>query len=237
MKGLLKKITEIKPILIGLGEMDHGVHTEILKQLLNNLDSVNGIFLEYPVGYQNSINEYIKSGILDQNLTQLLAGAESEGKNLKQTLTVILDFAKKKRVPVICIDSSKEKNEMYFSKSKYGSYFLRSGSRDEDMYLNIVENLEKRSGTWIIIAHAAHLDFSFDMHKDDPSLGKRLKEKLANKFFGICLLKDFHIKETQCVLKDVTPNEATTRILENKDYSFLFEDGRVKGFESLVIHQ
>ena len=236
MKDLLKKITEIKPILIGLGEMDHGVHTEILKQLLNNLDSVNGIFLEYPVGYQNSINEYIKSGILDQNLTQLLAGAESEGKNLKQTLTVILDFARKKRVPVICIDSSKEKNEMYFSKSKYGSYFLRSGSRDEDMYLNIVENLEKRSGTWIIIAHAAHLDFSFDMHKDDPSLGKRLNTQMERKFFNICLLKNSQTKEARCIFTDKQLDLSGKKLLENDDYSFLIEDGKIKGFQALIIY-
>ena len=186
MKDLLKKITEIKPILIGLGEMDHGVHTEILKQLLNNLDSVNGIFLEYPVGYQNSINEYIKSGILDQNLTQLLAGAESEGKNLKQTLTVILDFAKKKRVPVICIDSSKVQTNEYDKKSDIGYWFLRGGSRDEDMFENIIKTY-REGEEWVVLCGATHLMTEIHLRTGKKTLGAKLKEKFGEHFSYIIL--------------------------------------------------
>ncbi len=236
MEDFLGKIVEIKPILIGLGEMDHGVHTETLKELLSNFESVDGIFLEYPVNYQGSINHYLGSKVLDEPLKQLLAGGAREGKELEPTLVSILDFASERSVPVICIDSSKNKTEIYNHEPEQGSYFLRSGSRDEDMSLNVLEHIEQKLGTWIIIAHAAHLDFSFDMHKDDPSLGKRLKAKLSDKFFNICLLKDAQINHTKYLLREKLLNEIDSKILRKQGYSFLAQDGRIKGFQGLVIH-
>lgn len=236
MENFLDTVLLNKQIeLIGLGEMNHGFHAAAFKSILESTSQIKGLFLEDPIDYQSSVDNYLETGKFDQHFEDLLSGGLKEGKDFRETKSVILDYARNRKIPAICIDSSKVKDDVYSKKSKYSSTFLKGGSRDEDMFTNVIEMMGKRPGIWCIVAHAAHLDTSFDMRQGDPSFGKRLREKLGEKYFNVCLLNIPKFKGMKYFIGRNLDTELMS-LLEENNLGFLIEDNKLKGFDALVIH-
>jgi len=175
--------------IIGLGETHHGQHDQVLKQLLSNVQDLNGIFWEQPIDYQSSIDHFLETGELDEKLSGEINGARKEGKEITEGYNLIRDFALKNNWPVVCIDSSKAKIGDYKNESKFGRYFLRGNSRDEDMAEEVLRVFEEKEGNWVIIGGFQHLKYGKHFRTGETTLGSRLKEKLGEKFTNVCLLK------------------------------------------------
>lgn len=237
MRDFIKKILDSGADLIGFGEIEHGIHTKIFKDLSSSMDLFGGIFLEQPADYQTSVDFYFKFGKLDHRLKNLVAGAlKLENKDVKDTLTTILNLAKISSLPTICIDSSKIQTNEYSKKSKFSNSFLRGNSRDEDMFFNVINQMEIITKKWLFIAHAAHLDTMLNINLNDASTGKRLREKMGNRFFNVCLLKIPQIAETKYFMINETIDSELKDLLEKNKYSFFIQNNQIKSFNAFIIH-
>lgn len=211
--------------LCGFGEFGHGLHEYVFTNfsLLDGL--FGGIFLEIPADFQDSIDHYLKTKIIDDKFEKLLFGASAENKNFRNTYTSILDYAINNNIPVVCIDSSKTKTAEYTKSNSQNSSYLRGNSRDEDMFKNIMDILDKTSKPWCLICHAAHLDYMFDMSPNDPSLGKRLKKILEANIFSICL---FYIENS--TFKYYLSNEI------NNEFTLPIPSKPYESFDAVIVH-
>jgi len=104
-----------------------------------------------------------------------------EGKNIKNTILFILDFAKDNNLPIFCIDSSKIQTNEYNKASLYGRWFLKSESRDEDMFGKIVENHGEGENI-VIFCGANHLSENLHFRTGKETLGSRLKNKFGDNY-------------------------------------------------------
>lgn len=206
MQEILKNILNSGVDLIVFGETEHGKHEKIFEMLSKCGNLFKGIFLELPADYQNSVDTYLKRGAFDKAFESLLKGALLEGKDFRKTYTLIFDYAKKKNLPIICIDSSKTKTREYKTKSLNSYSYFKSDSRDGDMFLNVTKILKEKGGKWCLVAHAAHIDYDFDLYKNNPSLGKRLKGDLKKRLFTICLYQSPNIRDFSYLLTDQMNN-------------------------------
>lgn len=192
--------------VVAFGETHHGTHAKIHKLLTEELEKFNGIFDEIPINYQPLIDNYLKTGKFDRELERLIEGALKEGKNIRDEWVMILDAAREKHLPVICIDSSKVQTPLYnrASDPDLGRYFLKGKSRDEDMFAVVQNNLEKSDGKWCLTGENQHIKYGINFRSGDVTLGSKLKQLLGNGFYNICLWKlndgdlDIIEGETEC---------------------------------------
>lgn len=231
MEKFLKNIFATNAEVIGFGEWEHGNHELVLKELAPSLNLFHGIFIEISVSFQSSINNYLITGYFDDDLIGLLDGALEEGNDFIVSDKTILNSADMNNLPVVCIDSSKFQNEEYSKKAKEGFWYLKGKTRDEDMFTNIMDNLQKKPGKWFIFAHAAHLDGMLEMPYGGASLGKRLKEKLTKKYFNVCLLKNPGISTIKYYFNEDKLNPELSEILNKNNKLFL-----TKSFDAFIIH-
>lgn len=173
--------------IISFGETHHGKHEKIFKELNKYVNSFDGIFYEQPISDQGSLNYYIETGNLDTRLTEYLERAKKEGNDIKQTLTTIMDFSRNHNLPLIAIDSSKKQTDVYRHKSDIGNYYHKENSREEDMFNNIIENVQARK-RWLLICGARHLALGKHWRSNDNTLGTRLFNRFGNKFLRTALV-------------------------------------------------
>ncbi|MBI5733323.1 MAG: hypothetical protein HY973_00030 [Candidatus Kerfeldbacteria bacterium] len=173
--------------VVALAESVHGRHDEtILKFLDQFIEQINAIFIELPINYQQSIDEYLNNGQIDEALEQLFVGAEKEGKSTRGLLG-ILDKIKLAQKSVICFDSSKVPQGEYQTASNYGRYYLRGKSRDEDMFAVLQEYREKNPGKYLLINGANHSALDQHPQSGDITLGQRLHDSYGEKFTEIIM--------------------------------------------------
>jgi len=170
---------EDKKIIV-LGESHHGKHVDDILQAIEDNPKVKGIFIELPVDYQKSVDEYLENGKVNNVLNNFFKNASREGNEVRNMLK-IFDKANNKNISIICIDSSKTRTNKYNEKSSYGYYFLRGESRDDDMFLNIKEYYEENPANYIVIVGAGHFLTDTDERTGDESLGKKMKDYFSNK--------------------------------------------------------
>ncbi|MDP3729664.1 MAG: hypothetical protein Q8R26_02865 [bacterium] len=172
--------------VVVLGETFHGKHGETILNFLDQFGSqINQVFVELPVDYQDSVDKYVVSGEVDGKLESFFIGAEKEGKNVKDLLK-IFDKAKEIRREIICFDSSKTKEGEYQEASKHRNerYFLRGGSRDEDMFVSFQRRYEQTPGKCLLIVGANHAKEG-KYPEGYKRLGERLKEVFGERYISI----------------------------------------------------
>lgn len=211
--GELLKTNKDKKIL-AFGETHHGQHTAFFKELDNYIDQFNGVFLEMPVSNQSSVDYYVKNDNFDEKLGMLIEGARKEGKDIEETTRTIMNYGKK--VPIVCIDSSKAKTQTYNNKSSNGYYFHKNNSRDEDMFESIV-NRYKPDQKWILINGARHLEVGKHQTRSDSNLGTRLIEKFGDSLLRTCLIANQYSSEKVNNLTCEYVNEGTQGYLSQFD--------------------
>lgn len=172
--------------IIALGENPHGSHTEQIRHTLSDIKSLDGIFLEESIVYQDSTNQYLRTGKFDKLYERLFKGALKEGKSIKETTKLLLDYAKASGIPVICIDSSKQRTDEYNTKSAHGHYFLKGESRDEDMFDKIAEHYNSNQ-SWLLVCGSDHLRKGKHHRTGKDTLGERLSGKYGKEFEIIIL--------------------------------------------------
>ncbi|MBI2670018.1 MAG: hypothetical protein HYX20_02665 [Candidatus Yanofskybacteria bacterium] len=171
--------------VVVLGETFHGKHGETILNFLDRFGSqINQIFVELPVDYQEAIDKYLASGEVDKTLEDFFAGAEKEGKSIRDLLK-IFDKVKEIGKGVISFDSSKTKEGEYqeTSKRKNERYFLRGESRDEDMFINFQRRYEQTPGKYLLIVGANHAKEG-KYPEGDKRLGERLKEVFGERYIS-----------------------------------------------------
>ena len=175
--------------IVALGEA-HGKNDESILSLIEQFSSkINGIFYEYPINLQQSIDLYLGTGEISENLESAFKGAEKEG-HMRDGVLKILNKLRELNIKVICIDSSKIKTAEYKTKSVYGYYFLRGESRDEDMFNNIMTYYGAHPGKYAIVCGANHLAERkhFYRGEDTLTLGARLNDAIPEKSESIMLV-------------------------------------------------
>ena len=173
--------------IVALGER-HGKDDETILSLLEQFSSkITAVFCEEPVSLQPSIDLYLKTGEISQELESLFNGAEKEGKNIRIGMLKILDRLKQYNIKIICVDSSKNKTDEYKNKSLQGHYYLKRESRDEDMFNNIMNYYRANSGKYVVICGASHLAEGEHLHGGNETLGTRLKKTMPDKIESIIL--------------------------------------------------
>ncbi len=173
--------------LIALGESEHGRHyDEIIACLQKYEAEIKAILLELPLNYQNSVEHFMTTGELREDLKRLLDGAKAEGKDISGILT-LFNKAQELRKKIICYDPPKIQMGEYAHRDE-NSYYLRGNSRDEDMAAIIEQQIVSNPGKYLIIGGAGHFEGSDD--NSEKNLGDRLTDKLHNKFKAIILPTD-----------------------------------------------
>ncbi|KKQ35394.1 MAG: hypothetical protein US50_C0016G0024 [Candidatus Nomurabacteria bacterium GW2011_GWB1_37_5] len=176
-----------KKEIIVLAENRHGLHDDVILTFLDKyLNFLDGVLLELPIDFQDSINTYVNSGKIDDKLERYFNGAEREGKNIRGLLKII-DKVKKANKTLACIDSSKVQTSQYYTPSKHGYYFLKGESRNEDMFENINWYLNEKPGKYLIIAGAKHVEKGKHFRSGDDTLGARLENKYRGRYVAIFL--------------------------------------------------
>ena len=171
--------------VVVLGETYHGKHGETILNFLDRFGfQINQIFVELPVDYQDAIDKYLTSGEVDKKLENFFAGAEKEGKNVRDLLK-IFDKTKEVGKGIICFDSSKTKAGEYQEASKHKNerYFLRGESRDEDMFVNFQHHYEQTPGKYLLIVGANHAKEG-KYSEGDKRLGERLKKVFGERYIS-----------------------------------------------------
>ncbi|MBI4158534.1 MAG: hypothetical protein HY505_02885 [Candidatus Yanofskybacteria bacterium] len=172
--------------ILALGEAPHGANLDEIKKNLESRDNLSGIFLEHPVNYQDSINSYLQNKNLDEKIRGFWERCAKGGNDIKDIDMYILDFAFDRKIPVVCIDSSKTQTDEYNKKSNIGYWFLRGESRDEDMFENIIKIYNKNE-EWVVLCGATHLTTEIHPRSGLKTLGARLKEKFGENFSYLVL--------------------------------------------------
>ena len=169
--------------IVVLGEMAHGEHYKTILAFLDKFGpQIDRIFIELPVDYQGSVDKYVATGEVDEELEDFFIGAEKEGKNVRGLLEVF-DKAKEIGKMVSCFDSSKTKVGEYQKTSKRGAYFLRGESRDDDMFVNLKRHYERAPGKYLLIVGGNHArDGRYP--EGDERLGAMLKNLFGEKYIS-----------------------------------------------------
>ena len=167
--------------IVGLAESRHGSHLESVSEYLESTEPVNGVFMEFPQDLQPAVDQYLLSGAISGELERFFNGASGEGKDISETSLVVLNYARDRQIPVVCIDSSKVHTEKYDKKSKYGYWFLSGQSRNEDMFIAIKERLADGE-KWLVLGGLAHLKLGLHFRSGDATLGERLHQWLGDGF-------------------------------------------------------
>lgn len=168
--------------IVILAEGDaHGAHAPAIVKFIDSFcDRVDGIFVEIPTDLQNSIDEYMRTGIVARNLELLFTGAANEGKEVREATLAVFDKARAKGLKVICFDASKTRTENARNPAKIGRYYLAGECRDEDMYSSVITYYDKHPGKYIIIVGDQHLRDQ-NIEGDFINFGPRMKIELGNK--------------------------------------------------------
>ena len=172
--------------VVVLGETFHGSHTNAILYVLDKFGSqIDKVFIELPADYQDSVNAYLISGVTDATLENFFAGAESEGKNVRDLLK-IFDKIREIGKEVVCFDSSKSVQGEYSKASSHRNekYFLRGESRDEDMFTTYELHRKQVPGKYLMIVGANHAGEG-NYTEGDKRLGERLKEVIGEKYTNI----------------------------------------------------
>lgn len=229
--------------LIAFGETHHGQHSDVFKQMSQEMYKFTGLFLEEPVNYQNSINTFLKTGVFDKQLEKQIEGAAKEGKDIRQDFLLWKEATKNGELPVICIDSSKERVGDYQHESNIGHYFLKGRSREEDMYENVIDELRKRGGKWCLVGGSQHIKYGIHYRSGDITLGKRLKDALGNQFYNVCLWNltkdtDKEILQNRIGCFDVKNNSldpALAELMKRNNSNIRDENGDLY-FDAYIVH-
>lgn len=239
----LRKIINTTDI-IAFGETHHGQPWDVFKQISVKVDNFNGLFLEEPINYQDSINNFLNTGVFNEQLEKQIEGAAREGKNIRQDFFLWRAATRNGELPVICIDSSKEKMRDYQHESTIGHYFLRGKSRDEDMYENVIEEFREREGRWCLVGGSQHIKYGIHFRSGCITLGKRLKEALGNRFYNVCLWKliddqDKEILKNQIMCFDARnsdPDPILVKLMKRNDANIRDENGDLY-FDAYIVHK
>ncbi len=176
-----------KADIVVLAETFHGTHDKtIISFLKKYLPILSGVFVEIPVNYQSSVDLYMETGTVDENLNGHFEGAEREGKNTRGLLK-IFNTVKASGKKIICIDSSKIQTSEYAKKSKLGYYFLRGNSRDEDMFNNINDYYNHNQGKYAVIAGERHIVKGKHFRSGEDTLGTRLNSAFLGKYISVVM--------------------------------------------------
>lgn len=176
-----------KSEIVAMGETHHGKHEAFFKKFDKHIPKFDGVFYEMPVSDQASIDYYIKTGELDDRLIQFIARAKKEGKDIEVTLTTILSYSRDHDLPIVAIDSSKKETDEYNKKSEHGNYYHKFRSREEDMFQNIIDKVE-RGKKYLLICGARHLVLGEHHRSGVDSLGTRLENQFNKKLVIIALV-------------------------------------------------
>lgn len=188
IRDFLEKFSRSQQVLLAFGETYHGAHELVISEIVRHFSGFSGIFLEKPVSQQADIDEYLSTGIINDRLTSHFQNSLREGKDIKGTLLMILDAAKKNMVPVFCVDSSKEKTVEYSKESSIGRYYLRGSSRDEDIFENI-QRLVGVGERYLFFGGFQHLKSGLHFRSNESTLGSRLRSKYGVKFYNLIIYK------------------------------------------------
>lgn len=221
--------------LIALGETFHGSHLGAFVDIFSELKILDGIFLECPINYQTSIENYIETSILNKKLKEIIVGSLKEGKRIEEFLKLIAAESRKRKIPVICIDSSKIKFGKYINKFNDGSWFLKGKSRDEDMFENITDVLKDRKEKWLLIGGSQHIKYGLT-DKGGLTLGNLLNNKLGSNFYNICLWKvdNLSIKSRFYDCREKVPDNLS-ELMEKFGYSN-YDQNNNRYFDGYIVH-
>ena len=172
--------------IFALGEAPHGANLDKIKEILENRDNLSGIFLEHPINYQGSINSYLQNKKVDEKLQGFWGRCIKEGNDIKSVDMYLLDFSFERKIPVVCVDSSKTQTDEYNKKSDIGYWFLRGESRDEDVFENIIRTYHEGE-EWIVLCGAGHLITGINPRSGKKTLEARLKERFGEEFSYLVL--------------------------------------------------
>lgn len=208
--------------LIGFGETHHGQHDRPLGEILNFLKPIKKFFLEEPIDCQSPIDEFLKTGRLGERLERQLAGAAEEGKNVRDTFELARQTALANNCSIVCVDSSKTKTGEYQKASPVGHYFLKAGSRDEDMANNIFDyffqNQVGKEGRSVFLGGSQHLKYGHHFRSGEITLGSRLSKELDEGFVNVCLWRlaeeELNFSGGEVVIFDVRNKKAEPRLAE-----------------------
>ena len=165
------------------GETHHGTHNNQINIILVSKE-FDAIFFEFPNDYQKFFDDYVNTGMMAERMKQTVEGASREGNDIEEELDILRKFSKEKNIPIVCIDSSKTKQGDYINKSEIGHWYLRSKSRDEDMFINIKSYLEDHKGNFLLLVGAGHLKDGLHERSREITLGTRLKKLLGTNYYS-----------------------------------------------------
>ncbi|MFZ2201917.1 MAG: hypothetical protein WAV56_00820 [Microgenomates group bacterium] len=243
ISDFIDKFLNSNQVILAFGETFHGTHELVVAEVVKHLAGFSGIFLEKPVSQQSDVDEYLSTGIINEKLEKHFQNAAKEGKNIRGTLLLILDSAKLNKLPVTCVDSSKEKTEEYSKESTIGKYFLRGSSRDKDMFENIQKILiEKKK--YLFFGGFQHLMGGTHFRSGELTLGTRLRAKYKDCFFSVAIYKlkdeDQNIIEEDIVAINLRKPESEKTILDNfiqkSGIATNEPDGSLK-FDGYILHK
>ena len=178
----------MKAEIVALGETHHGLHNDAIRKFLASAPQFKGIFREEAQDYQESVNTYLSTGKLDSEFEGLFERSVARGSppSIRERDIMLLDYARRNKLPVICVDSSKVQTEKYNKKSPFGYWFIAGESRDEDMFNSIKEHL-KEGERWLFIGGYEHLKEGPHFRTGLRTLGDQLKEYLGDGYKFIVL--------------------------------------------------
>ncbi len=221
---------------LAFGETEHGTHELALDEILKEIDRFKRVFLEIPVNLQESVDLFLESNKVNDNLSDFLKGAQEEGKDVGKTLFLILKICRKTKKPVFCVDSSKVKTALYNKKSKHGFYFLSGESREEDMFNNIKKILENFKGKSFLLSGSVHIKYGINSVDNQKTLGQRLKEFLGARFYNVCLWRISGFRSCQFFdTHDAVSNRELDKLLRKQEYSNLNENNQ-RYFDGYLVH-
>jgi hypothetical protein len=178
--------------MVVLAEDGHGKFDEEILTFVDQFqDVISTLFIELSVTLQPSIDAYIETGKITDDLDKHFSGCAKEGKDLKDGTLKLFDRAKEYGIEIVCYDASKKQTEQFPTRAREGYYFIKGESRDYDMTRNVTEHGNSRGKSLVIIG-AGHTNGSKDATGLDR-FGERIKEKLGDK----CLILKLTESDTE----------------------------------------
>ena len=182
-------------------------------------------------------------GIVNEKLERHFQNAAKEGKDVRGTLLAILDVARLNKVPVFCVDSSKEKTEEYSKEATIGRYFLRGSSRDEDLFENIQKSItiDKK---YLFFGGFQHLMGGTHFRSGEPTLGSKLRTKYQDGFYSVAIYK-LKVEDRNIIENDIAAfnikdrsenNSAFEKFVKQSDIETNNSDGTPK-FDGYILHK
>lgn len=242
--NFIDKFLNSNQVILAFGETHHGAHELVMSKVTKRLSGFAGIFLEKPVSQQSEVDEYLTTGIVNEKLERYFQNAAKEGKDIKGTLLTIFDAVRQNKIPVFCVDSSKEKTEEYSKEAIIGRYFLRGLSRDEDMFENI-QKIIVNNKKYLFFGGFQHLMGGSHFRTGEPTLGSRLRAKYKDGFFAVAIYK-LKEEDKNIIKNDIVAFDLRDSLENRKEFDNIFiQQGRIETnnpdgspkFDGYILHK